>query len=400
MIDNLAAELGKRLGVPVELKTFGAAGKSFEAAKAGQIDVLFLAIEPVRAAEVAFTAPYVIIEGVYAVLKDSALKTVADVDREGVRIGVNQASAYDLFLTRSLKHAKLVRGENGVDRFVQEKLEAAAGVKQPIVAYAKARPGALNFGTTGYGSFAHLVSEVSQPDGRVLHQRMVEARSNEIPCVQAMLRGRDLRGVVLTVDAMHTQRETARLIVQQQGHYLMVVKANQPDLHEALSSWFAEPDWGEAEAMERVCTHDAGHGRLEWRTLERRAARTLALMWPGAQQAIRRHCLSLLRASGAWREEVTFALTSVPTCAVGVRQLEAWWRGHWTIEHRLHYVRDVTFAEDDGHARAGATPHVLAALRNRLLTLLRDLGHTNIAAALRHFGASATRALRLVGLCP
>jgi polar amino acid transport system substrate-binding protein len=137
---DLARELGRRLGVPVALKTFDAAGKSFEAAKAGEIDILFLAIEPVRAAEVIFTAPYVIIEGVYAVPKDSPLKTVADVDREGVRIAVNKASAYDLFLTRSLKHAKLVRGEQGVDVFRAEKLEAVAGVKQAIVKWAAGQP--------------------------------------------------------------------------------------------------------------------------------------------------------------------------------------------------------------------------------------------------------------------
>jgi predicted transposase YbfD/YdcC len=190
------------------------------------------------------------------------------------------------------------------------------------------------------------------------------------------------------------------LIVQQQEHYLMVVKANQPDLYEALCSWFAEPNWGEAEAMERVETHDAGHGQLEWRTVEQRASRTLALLWPGAAQAVRRHCLSLVRSSGEWREEATIALTSLPAGEVGVSQLEAWWRGHWTIENRVHYVRDVTWQEDGGQARAGATPHVLAALRNGLLTLLRGLGHTNIAADLRHYGASAIRALHLVGLCP
>jgi polar amino acid transport system substrate-binding protein len=137
---ELAHELGRRLNVPVELKRFDAAGESFEAMKAGSLDIVFLAIEPVRAAEVEFSAPYVIIEGVYMVPKDSPIQSVAEVDREGVRIAVNKASAYDLFLTRSLKHAKLVRGESGVDAFVNEKLEAVAGVKQPIVAYAKAHP--------------------------------------------------------------------------------------------------------------------------------------------------------------------------------------------------------------------------------------------------------------------
>ena len=87
----------KRLGVPVELVPFDAAGKAFEASKPDRSTSLFLAIEPVRAAEIAFTAPYVIIEGVYMVPKDSTLTDVADVDRDGVRIGVNKDSAYDLY---------------------------------------------------------------------------------------------------------------------------------------------------------------------------------------------------------------------------------------------------------------------------------------------------------------
>jgi polar amino acid transport system substrate-binding protein len=150
---ELARELARRLGVPAELLPFDAAGKAFEALKAGRVDVVFLAIEPVRAAEIDFTAPYVIIEGVYMVPKESALKTPADVDRPGVRIGVNVNSAYDLFLTRSLKHATLVRGESGTELFVTQKLEAAAGVKQPIVAYAK-----------------------THPDFRVIEQRFMEIR--------------------------------------------------------------------------------------------------------------------------------------------------------------------------------------------------------------------------------
>jgi len=137
---DLARELGRRLGVPVELNRFDAAGKSFEAMKAGLLDIVFLAIEPVRAAEVAFSAPYVIIEGVYMVPQDSPIRSVAEVDRAGVRVAVNVASAYDLFLTRNLKHAKLVRGESGVELFVAQKLEVVAGVKQPIVAYAKSHP--------------------------------------------------------------------------------------------------------------------------------------------------------------------------------------------------------------------------------------------------------------------
>jgi polar amino acid transport system substrate-binding protein len=137
---DLAYELGRRLGVPVDFTRFDGAGKAFEALKTKTLDIAFLANEPARAAEVAFTAPYVIIEGVYLVPTDSPLKSVADVDRAGVRIGVNKASAYDLYLTRTIKHATLVRGESGVDLFVKDKLEVVAGVKQAIVQFAKGHP--------------------------------------------------------------------------------------------------------------------------------------------------------------------------------------------------------------------------------------------------------------------
>lgn len=138
---ELARELAKRLGVPSRLTCFDAAGKAFNALKANEVDIVFLAIEPVRAAEIEFTAPYVIIEGCYAVPKDSKLNSPADVDQPGIRVGVNVASAYDLFLTRSLKHATLVRSEDGAETFVKEKLEAAGGVKQALQKFIAANPG-------------------------------------------------------------------------------------------------------------------------------------------------------------------------------------------------------------------------------------------------------------------
>lgn len=147
---DLARELAKRLGVPVTFIGFNAAGKVFEALKApgsdpNKWDIAFLAIEPVRAAEIAFTAPYVIIEGTYMVRKESPLKSVGDVDRAGHRIAVGPNSAYDLFLTRTLKHAQLVRADAGggeamIKMFLNDKLDAAAGVRQPLEEYAKTDP--------------------------------------------------------------------------------------------------------------------------------------------------------------------------------------------------------------------------------------------------------------------
>ncbi|MFD5627667.1 transporter substrate-binding domain-containing protein [Streptomyces sp. NPDC127072] len=138
---DIAREVGARLDLPVELVCFDAARKSFEAMTTGRADLCFLAIEPVRAAEVAFTEPYVVIDGVYAVPRESDLTTVADVDRAGVRVGVQRGSAYDLYLSRTLGHAGLVRGEEGFDELLAQGVEALAGIRQPLTQYVAARPG-------------------------------------------------------------------------------------------------------------------------------------------------------------------------------------------------------------------------------------------------------------------
>jgi polar amino acid transport system substrate-binding protein len=139
---ELARELAKRLGVPIEYVTFDAAGKVFDALKAGAWDVAFLAIDPDRSG-IEFTGPYVVIEGAYLVPANSPLQTNEDVDRDGVRVAVARGSAYDLYLTRALKRAQLVRESSGpqaLDMFRKDRLEAAAGVKQPIVLFAKDHP--------------------------------------------------------------------------------------------------------------------------------------------------------------------------------------------------------------------------------------------------------------------
>ena len=144
---DLARELGRRLGVPVQFVTYDAAGKVFDALGSGGLgawDVAFLAIDPIRANSIHFTGPYVVIEGGYMVRTDSPLKTIGEVDREGVRVSVGRGSAYDLYLTRNLKQATLVRAPTSagaIDLFVAERLDVAAGVKQPLVEYARTHAG-------------------------------------------------------------------------------------------------------------------------------------------------------------------------------------------------------------------------------------------------------------------
>jgi len=159
---DLAHALADRLGVELETVAIDGAAKSFETVKAARCDIGFLAVEPARAAEVDFTAPYVLIEGVYAVRPDAGLASNAEVDRAGVRIAVSKGAAYDLFLTRSLKHATLVRGEHSFETFLRDKLEAVAGVKQAVVRFVTAHPEVRLLD----GRFMEIAQAMCLPKGR------------------------------------------------------------------------------------------------------------------------------------------------------------------------------------------------------------------------------------------
>lgn len=141
---DLAQALASRLGVELELVVFDTAGKSVEAVTQEQADIGFFAIDPLRGAGISFTAPYVLIEGCYAVPKDSAIQSNNEVDRPGHRVCVGKGSAYDLYLTRELRQAQIVRAPTSptvVDVFVEQHLEVAAGVKQQLEEDARRFPG-------------------------------------------------------------------------------------------------------------------------------------------------------------------------------------------------------------------------------------------------------------------
>jgi polar amino acid transport system substrate-binding protein len=186
---DLASELAKRLGVPLEFTCYDGAGKAFEALRGNRHDIAFLANEPARAAEIAFTAPYVNIEGVYLVRNDSPLQSVAEVDRAGIRIVVGKASAYDLFLTRTLKAATLVRGEGGASKvFEQENLEVLAGVKQIIMKYHQAHPETRIIPGRFMEIQQAMATQVGRPAGsRYLRAFVEELKANGF-CADALKR--------------------------------------------------------------------------------------------------------------------------------------------------------------------------------------------------------------------
>ena len=162
---DLARELGRRLRVPLEFVEFESAGTMADGAKAGVWDVAFLAADPARSADITFTAPYLEIEATYLVPAGSALYTIADVDREGVRIAVSDKSAYDLFLMRSVRRAQLVRApgvDASVSLFLAEGLEALAGLRPLLVTVADQHPGSRVLD----GCFTEVRQAIGTPAGR------------------------------------------------------------------------------------------------------------------------------------------------------------------------------------------------------------------------------------------
>jgi polar amino acid transport system substrate-binding protein len=137
---DLARALGERLGLPVELVEFNTAAKSVDAVTNGQADIGFFAIDPLRGASLHFTAAYVLIEGCYMVRETSPLRSNEEVDRAGVRVTTSKGSAYDLYLSRELKHASVVHAPTSaavVGVFIEQKLDVAAGIRQQLEADAR-----------------------------------------------------------------------------------------------------------------------------------------------------------------------------------------------------------------------------------------------------------------------
>ena len=162
---SLGRELGRRLSVPVSYVTYDTAGKMADAVKQGAWDVAMLADDPLRANEISFSKPYVQIEGTYMVRQDSPLKRIEDFDRKGVRIAVGNKTAYDLYLSRTLQHAELVRAPTSIDAialFRSDRLDAVAGVKNPLMAVAAKEPGLRVID----GNFMVIGQAAGVPNGR------------------------------------------------------------------------------------------------------------------------------------------------------------------------------------------------------------------------------------------
>ena len=235
------------------------------------------------------------------------------------------------------------------------------------------------------GKAPHLVAALAHGIGAVLGQAAVTAKSNEIPAVRDLLKAfTDLAGAVITIDAMHTQNDTAQVITGRRADYVMTVKGNMPTLYRQLKKL----PWAAIPAVSSVSTN---HGRRSRRTIKT----ALAPAWIGfagaAQVAQLRRTVTK---NGKKTVEVVYLITSDRDASP--ETLAAWVRGHWEIENKLHWVRDVTYQEDKSLVRTGNAPRVMASLRSLAISLLRLDGHANIAAANRHHARDPQRTLKLL----
>jgi predicted transposase YbfD/YdcC len=242
----------------------------------------------------------------------------------------------------------------------------------------------------------HLLSAVAHHVGVTLAQQAVAEKTNEITAVETVLSQLVLTGRVVTMAALLTQTAVAQSIVDAGGDYVMVVNANPPQLRADIALIFAEPPIGDSQ--ETADTLEIGHGRIEQRRLTTSQALAGYSAWPGIAQVFELERSVISPKTGEARSETIYGVTSLSSHQATPARLLELVRGHWQIENRSQWVRDLTFDEDRSQVRCGHIPQVMAALRNTAIGLLRQAGYPNIAAACRLLAAQPARALALIGI--
>ncbi|MDQ1537892.1 MAG: hypothetical protein QOE58_2285 [Actinomycetota bacterium] len=239
------------------------------------------------------------------------------------------------------------------------------------------------------GRAVHLFAAIDQVSGIVMGQCAVDLKTNEINAFGPLLDRFDITDAIITADALHTQRAHADYLFGRDAHYILIVKGNQPSLHRQLRS----VPWKQVPAVDT--TSDKGHGRVETRTVKLIEI-PAGIAFPHAALAIQITRTRRPFASRKVSREIVYAVTDLTYDDTTAAELADAIRGHWSIENRLHWIRDVTFAEDHSQIRTGHGPQVMATFRNLAVSLHRLHGATNIAAACRRISRDPDRVLSLV----
>jgi predicted transposase YbfD/YdcC len=229
----------------------------------------------------------------------------------------------------------------------------------------------------------------------VLAQRAVN-NGDEIGTALALLEGLDLKGWIVTGDAKLTQKAIVDKIIAQHGDYVLTVKDNQPTLRDDIVTLFSEPKVV-AETITSTRRTDLHGSRIEVRTLQASSALTAEYCgWAGLQQVFRVERHRIDKRTGTRSVTVGFGITSLAPDRADAERLAAILRGHWGIENRLHWLRDVDFGEDASRIRMGKAPQTMAIFRNVAISLLGLLGYDSPIEGLRHFAWHPADAVKVV----
>jgi predicted transposase YbfD/YdcC len=276
---------------------------------------------------------------------------------------------------------------------------AAQGSVEQIALDGKTMRGTIEQGQT---QGVHLLAAYVPAVGVVLRQAQTDRHENELTVAPDLIASLNLAGVVVTGDALFTQQNVSRQILEAGGHYVWLVKDNQPTLRQDIERLFAPefclPGTNQLKADFLTTRQiDKAHGRLEQRILTTSSLLAAYLDWPGLQQVFKLERHTTYLKTGKRTCETFYGLSSLPAQEASPARLLQLRRQHWCIENRLHYCRDVSLHEDQSRLRCGQTPHVLAILNNLTLGLLRLAGFQRIPSARRYFDAHPLHALYLLG---
>jgi predicted transposase YbfD/YdcC len=311
----------------------------------------------------------------------------ADADEETLaRLGVSGPVPSESTFRRTLQRLDADAFDELTGRWAAQRTGPQPGARRVIAVDGKTLRGS---GHGGQDS-RHLLAALDHAHGVVLGQVEVDATTNEIPRFSALCDRIEITDAVITADALHAQHAHATYLHRRGAHYLLIVKRNQPGLHAQLATL----PWRDVPVA--YTKRERGHGRTERRTLKvTSVARGLA--FPHAAQAIQ--ITRRRKVKGKWSRETCYAVTSLTVTQASPVQLAAIIRGHWGIEDRLHWVRDLDFDEDRSQIRTASGPRIMASLRNLVVTILRLAEARNIAAALRYHARRSSRPLRTIMKC-
>jgi predicted transposase YbfD/YdcC len=276
--------------------------------------------------------------------------------------------------------------EQVIGGWIQATLQAPKD--EPIALDGKTVRGARNAEDTA----PHLLSFCTHHSQETLFEVRVSEKTNEIPVAKLVLPTLPIAGRVTTSDALHTHADLMQIIHDQRGKSVFTVKGNQPTLYSNLATYFADP-YAVCQCAE---TWDRRRGRVEHRVIRVSTELNtyLAADWPLVAQVAQ--LTRTVTKKGVTSTEVVYLITDLSPQQTSPLDLLALVRGHWSIENRSHYVRDVSFEEDRSRLRSGQAPQILAALRNLAITLLHRSGTAQISSARRALAYHPEQALALL----